>query len=34
MKGGQKNFPRDDNINGTNFKICQLPDEQAQLQGI
>ena len=26
IKGGQKNFPRDDNINGTNFKICQVPD--------
>ena len=26
MKGGQKNFPHDDYINGTNFKICQVPD--------
>ena len=25
MKGGQKNFPHDDYINGTNFKICQVP---------
>ena len=25
MKGGQKNFPHEDYINGTNFKIFRCP---------